>query len=73
MPLKLFFAKTVHTFQQSNVGLVAPSQQQNPIQRLIIDLGTRQFEGNNPRLTYTALSRATQLGDPDDIMTSALF
>jgi hypothetical protein len=73
IPLKLCFAKTIHTFQGSNAGPVAHGQQQNPIQRLVIDLGTRQFEGNNPGLTYTALSRATTLGDPDDIMTSALY
>jgi hypothetical protein len=36
-------------------------------------LRNKEIEGNNPGLTYTALSRATTLGDPDDIMTSALF
>jgi hypothetical protein len=40
------------------------------MQRLVIAIGTRQFEGNHPGLTYTALSRATQLDDPNDIMTS---
>jgi hypothetical protein len=43
------------------------------LQKLVIDIGTRQFEGNNLGLSYTAFSRATQLGDPEDIMTSALF
>jgi hypothetical protein len=73
LPLKICFAKTIHTFQGSNAGPVAPGQQPNPIQKLVIDIGTRQFEGNNPGLSYTAFGRATQLGDPLDIMTSALY
>lgn len=73
IPLKVCFAKTIHTFQGSSAGPVAPGQQQNSIQKLVIDLGDRKFEGNNPGLSYTAFGRATQLGTPDDIMSSALF
>jgi hypothetical protein len=41
--------------------------------KLVIDIGTQQFEGNNLVLSYNAFSRATQLGNPDDILTNALF
>jgi hypothetical protein len=40
-PLKLCFAKTIHTFQGSNARPEAPDQQQNAKERLIIDMGNR--------------------------------
>jgi hypothetical protein len=52
---------------------VSKGQPQNAVKRIVLDIGTRQFEGNNPGLSYTAFGRATQLGDPNDITTSALF
>jgi hypothetical protein len=73
IPLKLCFAKTLHSYQGQNAGPTAPGQPQNPIQRLVIDLGDRKFEGNNPGLSYTAFSRVTQLGHENDIMDSALY
>ena len=73
IPLQLCYGKTIHTFQGQNAGPVDPTQQHNSIQRIIVDIGSRQFEGRNPGLTYTALSRATTLGKSDDVSTSALF
>jgi hypothetical protein len=73
IPLKVCFAKTIHTFQGSSAGPVSKGQPQNAVKRIVLDVGTRQFEGNNPGLSYTAFGRATQLGDQDDITTSALF
>ena len=75
IPLQLCYGKqTIHTFQGQNAGpVVHQSQQQNNIKRIIVDIGSRQFEGRNPGLTYTALSRATSLGKLDDVSTSALF
>jgi hypothetical protein len=73
IPLRVCFAKTIHTFQGSSAGPVSEGQPQNAIQKVVLDIGSRQFEGNNPGLSYTAFSRATQLGDPDDLATSALF
>ena len=66
IPLKLAFAKTSHTFQGQNAGPVAKGQPPNAVQRIIVDPGTRQFEGQNPGLFYTILSRITTLGDDDD-------
>lgn len=73
IPLRLAFAKTIHSYQGQSAGPTGPGQPENYVKRLVINIGTRQFEGNNPGLSYTALGRATQLGDPNDIMTSALF
>ncbi len=43
------------------------------IRSIVIDPGTRGFEGNNPGLFYTPASRGTMLGDPFDNLSSALF
>lgn len=73
IPLLLCFAKTIHAYQGQNAGPTAPGQPQNPIQRLVIDIGPRRFEGNNPGLSYTAFSRVTKLGHEGNIMDSALY
>jgi hypothetical protein len=73
IPLQLCYAKTIHTFQGQSAGPVAPNQQPNAVQRIVINIGSRKFEGQNPGLTYTALSRATSLGNPNDVTTSSLF
>jgi hypothetical protein len=73
IPLQLCYAKTIHKFQGQSAGPVALNQQPNPHQRIVINLGTRQFEGAHPGLTYTGLSRGTTLGLFDDISTSAVF
>ena len=66
IPLTLAFGKTVHTFQGQNAGPVEPGQPKHPVQRIICDPGTRQFEGVNIGLLYTICSRATTLGLEDD-------
>jgi GTPase SAR1 family protein len=73
IPLQLCYAKTVHTFQGQNAGPVKNGQQKNAILRLICDPGSKTFEGNNPGLFYTILSRITTLGDIDDKMSSAIY
>jgi hypothetical protein len=73
MPLNLCYAKTIHKFQGQSAGPVAPNQQPNAIQKIIIHVGKRQFEGKNAGLTYTAFSRGTSLGDLVDVKTSAIF
>ena len=73
LPLTLAYARTIHSFQGCNAGPCWPGQQENDIQRIIVDPGTRQFEGQNPGLFYTALSRITTMGDPVDKSTSAIF
>jgi hypothetical protein len=74
MPIQLCYAKTIHTtFQGQSAGPVAANQQPNPVQRIVVHSGSRKFEGQNPGLTYTALSRSTSMGDFTDLTTSALF
>ena len=66
MPLVLAFAKTCHTFQGQNVGPVQPGQPPNSFEKIIADPETRSFEGTNPGLFYSILSRGTTLGDEND-------
>lgn len=73
IPLRLAFAKTIHTFQGANVGPMPPGAPQNMIQSIVVDPGSRAFEGNNPGLFYTLASRGTTLGSPLDNLSSALF
>jgi PIF1-like helicase len=73
MPLALAYGKTAHTFQGQNVGPVSPGRPENPIKRIIVDPGKRQFEGQNVGLFYQLLSRATTIGDPNDKLSSAIY
>ena len=73
LPLKLSFGKTIHTFQGASVGPVSPGQPPNAIKSVICDPGTRTFEGINPGLFYTLLSRVTTLGTDEDRTSSAIF
>lgn len=73
MPLSLAYAKTIHTFQGQTVGPAPPGRPENPIKRIIVDPGDRKFEGNNIGLFYTALSRATTIGNTKDKMSSAIY
>ena len=67
LPLELAFAKSIHTFQGMQAG---PS---NPIKRLIVHLGTIQFESNNPGLLYTAISRAMTIDENNNGNNSAIY
>ena len=73
VPLTLAFGKTIHSFQGQNVGPTRPGQPENPIKSIVVDLGPRSFEGSAPALAFSICSRATTLGDPNDLTTSALF
>ena len=57
VPLQLSFARTLHKFQGVSVG---PG---HPIKSMVFDPGTTGFEGNNPGILYTGISRATTLGN----------
>ena len=52
MPLALAYGKTAHTFQGQSVGPVPPGRPVNAIQKIIVDPGKREFEGNNVGLFY---------------------
>jgi len=72
-PLSLSFARTIHTYQGQSAG---PTNDKcnNPIQRIICDVGTTRFESQNIGLFYTALSRATTIGSEEKNRTdSAIY
>ena len=55
------------------MGKIAPGRPDNSFERIVGDLGTRQFESINPGLLYTLLSRATTFGEEKKPETSAIF
>lgn len=61
-PLELSFGMTLHTFQGQSAGPVDAGQPTNAVDRIIVEPGTRTFEGNNPGILYMAASRATTMG-----------
>lgn len=66
IPLCLAFARTIHKFQGMEAG---PSKH---IPAIVVDVGSIKFEAVNPGLLYTALSRASTLGD-DSLLNSAIY
>jgi hypothetical protein len=73
IPLALAYGKTAHTFQGQNVGPVPAGRPENPIKKIVVDPGKREFEGQNVGLFYTLLSRATTIGDQNDKLSSAIY
>ena len=73
IPLKLAFGKTIHTAQGLTVGPSLPGRSVNPIQSIVVDVGTKAFEGSTPGLSYSAVSRATTLGQIENLHSSALY
>ena len=73
MTLSLAFGKTIHSFQGASVGKTAPGRPDNAFERILGDLGTRQFGSINPILFYTLLSRATKFVEEEKPETSAIF
>ena len=67
VPLALAYAKTCHTFQGQTVG------KNCSIECIIVQPGTRDFEGKCPGLFYVFLSRATDIGTEGNRKTSAIF
>ena len=61
-PLQLSFGMTGHTFQGQSAGPVDKNQPANAVDTIIVDPGTRMFEGNNPGMLYMLTSRATTMG-----------
>jgi hypothetical protein len=73
IPLVLAFGRTAHTFQGQNVGPLPPTRPQNTIQQIIIDPGTRSFEGINCGIFYQCSSRGTTMGQREDKLSSAIY
>ena len=66
VPLVLAFARTIHTFQGQEAG---PGK---TIEAIVVDIGSSKFESTNIGLLYTAISRASTLGN-GDVNKSAIY
>ena len=73
VPLLLAFGKTTHSAQSMSIGPVREGQCKNMLERCVVDIGQPGFEARNPGLMYAALSRATTIGHPDDLLSSAIY
>ena len=72
LPLELSFARTIHKFQGLQAGPVDPGKPPNVFQTIICDPDGKSAEARATGLLYTALSRATTLGD-DSGLGSAIY
>ena len=72
-PLKLNWARTIHTTQSMEAGPSTKSKKHDFF-KIIGDAGTTDFERRNPGLLYTLLSRAITLGGlGEQELNSALY
>ena len=72
-PLTLSYGRTLHTFQGQSAGPTPKNKPDNEVEAIICDPGTRQFEGLNPGIFYTMLSRATTIGDENGVGSAIYF
>lgn len=71
VPLQVAYARTIHTFQGLSAGPTASGTHQYKC--IIVDPDKRNYEGKNLGLLYTAISRATTLGDEDGLNSAIYF
>ena len=72
VPLCLAYARTIHKFQGLTAGPVDEGKIPNMFECIICDPDEGKFESSALGLFYTAVSRATTLGDEDG-MNSAIY
>ena len=72
IPLTLAYARTIHKFQGLSAGPVDEGKIPNPYDSIVCDPDKNSAEGNALGLLYTAVSRATTLGD-DNGLNSAIY
>ena len=72
MPLCLAYARTIHKFQGLTAGPVDEGKIKNMFDVIVCDPDDGKFENSALGLLYTAVSRATTLGDEDG-MNSAIY
>lgn len=73
IPLELAYARTIHKFQGLTAGPVDKGKIPNPYECIICDPDEKKFEGTSLGLLYTALSRATTLGDETGLNSAIYF
>jgi hypothetical protein len=73
MPLTPAYARTIHKFQGLSAGPVDHGKITNPYECIVCDPDKNQVEGRALGLLYTAVSRATTLGDPDGLRSAIYF
>ena len=73
LPLTLAYARTIHKFQGQSAGPVDEGKIPNIYRCIICDPDKNDAEGQALGLLYTALSRATTLGDDDGLNSANYF
>lgn len=73
IPLTLAWGRTIHKFQGMSAGPVDKGKIPNMFSSIICDPDKRESERNALGLFYTALSRATTLGDPNGDNSAIYF
>ena len=74
VPLEVAYARTIHKFQGLTAGPVDPGKIPNMYQCILCDPDEKKFEGTSSLgLLYTAVSRATTLGDTDGLNSAIYF
>ena len=72
-PLELAYARTIHKFQGLSAGPVDAGKIPNPYLCIICDPDQKKYEGKALGLFYTAISRATTLGDKMGLNSAIYF
>lgn len=73
VPLCLAYARTIHKFQGLTAGPVDEGKIKNMFDVIVCDPDENVSESTNLGLLYTALSRATTLGNPDGTGSAIYF
>ena len=74
IPLEVAYARTIHKFQGLSAGPVDHGKIPNMYQCILCDPDEKKFEGTSSLgLLYTAVSRATTLGDEDGLNSAIYF
>lgn len=73
VPLCLAYARTIHKFQGLTAGPVDPGKIKNMFDVIVCDPDDNVYEGTNLGLLYTAISRATTLGNEDGTGSAIYF
>ena len=73
LPLTLAYGRTIHKFQGLQAGPVEKGKTPNTYQCIICDPDDKSYESSALGLFYTAISRATTLGDYSGIGSAIYF